>query len=390
MMVNDVHDKVKAILAESQLSAILAFGPDNVQYLAGAPLPFLPAFPDRAVVVLWAKGEEPVAICPDLWETTLINLSRVKRTWGYDENPGKPSIVARAVAKLTEALIPKGSVIGVDLDRISVALYTELKQALKEYTLVSCDSGLKELRTVKTKEELEILEEIAYRVDHAIFGVAHHVLVTSSRSEMSLGEELRVHSMERELDVVGHHAISQGASGDNASLFWPGAPEYGIGFDKKLNEGEFVRMELRGTINGYWSDGTRLLTMGEATPEQKTTYDGLNALREAAIKAMKPGAKSSDVYKAVKSESERLSLELFQGLAVGHGIGVTCYEPPYISGSDQTTLRIGMVVVLDPVIRGPDGELLWLKETVIVTDSGCRHVGWYVDWRQPYVANYTL
>jgi Xaa-Pro aminopeptidase len=389
-MVNDVHDKVKAILAESQLSAILVFGADNVQYLAGAPLPFLPLFPDRPVAVLWGKGEEPVAVCPDLWETAVISLSRVKRTWGYDEKPGDPTTAARAVTKLVEALIPKGGFIGVDLDRISVRFCEALKTALKEYTLVSCDAGLRELRAVKTMEELELLEEVAYRVDQAIFGVAHHVLVTSSRSEMSLGEELRVHAFERELDVVGGHSISQGASGENAEEFWPGAPEYGIGFNKKLAEGEFVRMEIRYSLNGYWSDGTRLLTMGEATPEQTKVFDGLTDLREAAMKAAKPGVKASEVYSAVKAEAEKRKLDLYPGLAVGHGVGISSYEPPYISGSDQTVLHLGMVIVLDPVIKGPDGELLWSKETIIITDSGCRHVGWYVDWRKPYVANYTL
>jgi len=389
-MINDVHDKVKAIMAESSLSAILAFGADNVQYLAGAPLPFLSLFPDRHVAVLWGKGEEPVAVCPDLWETTLINLSRVQRTWGYDEQPGDPAVATRAVSKLTEALVPKGGVIGVDLERVSVALYAELKKALGEYTLVPCDSGLRGLRAVKTKEEVELLEEIAYRADQAIFGVAHHVLVTSSRTEMSLSEELRVHALERELDVVGGHAVSQGASGENAVEFWPGAPGYGVGWNKKLCEGDFVRMEIRSTLGGYWGDATRLLTMGEPTEEQLAAYNGLSALRDAALAAVRPGAKASDVYAAVKAEADKRGLALVPGLAVGHGVGVSAYEPPFISGADPTVLQIGNVLVIDPVIRTPAGELLWSKEAVVVTDSGYRRVGQYIDWRRPYVANYTL
>ncbi len=49
-----------------------------------------------------------------------------------------------------------------------------------------------------------------------------------------------------------------------------------------------------------------------------------------------------------------------------------------------------MVLVLDPVVIGPEGELMSSKDTVVVTGEGCRLVGWYKDWREPYTAAYTL
>jgi len=49
-----------------------------------------------------------------------------------------------------------------------------------------------------------------------------------------------------------------------------------------------------------------------------------------------------------------------------------------------------MVLVLDPMIYGPEREILRSKDTVVVTEDGCRVVGWYKNWREPYVANYTL
>jgi hypothetical protein len=49
-----------------------------------------------------------------------------------------------------------------------------------------------------------------------------------------------------------------------------------------------------------------------------------------------------------------------------------------------------MFVVLSPVIRGPEGQIMMSKDTVMVTEDGCKRVGWYMDWREPYVANYTL
>ena len=43
-----------------------------------------------------------------------------------------------------------------------------------------------------------------------------------------------------------------------------------------------------------------------------------------------------------------------------------------------------MVLVLEPTIYGPNREIQYSKDTVIVTDSGCRIVGWWKDWREPY------
>jgi hypothetical protein len=44
-----------------------------------------------------------------------------------------------------------------------------------------------------------------------------------------------------------------------------------------------------------------------------------------------------------------------------------------------------MVLVLEPVVRGPEAALLGAKDTVVVTETGCRLVGWWKDWREPYI-----
>ena len=390
MMIEEVIEKFKAALDNSEYDAILVFGPDNVQYLSGAHLPFTYSYPDRNLALLWPKGGEPVCVCPVEWESSFRNLSWVGKTIGYVEMPTDNSLVVSSIIDLAKSTGVSSRKIGIDLNRVPQSLYKELEAALPKAELVSCDGWLRELRVVKTGKEVELLEDLAYRCDHAIFGVAHHVLVTSTRSEMSLSEEIRVHAMERELDVIGHHSVGSSASGEHARKFWPLAPNYGIGFDKHLKPGEYVRMELRTSLDGYWSEGARMMAMGKPTDEQLDAYRALVKLRKAAMAAIKPGVKCSSVYEAVKEKATEKGVELMPGLGVGHGVGVTSYEPPYLTASEDAELRSGMVVVLSPVIRGPSGEIMMSKDTVIVDDEGCRLVGWYMDWREPYVANYTL
>jgi Xaa-Pro dipeptidase len=381
----ELYDKIVAAVKGSTFDVVLVTGADNFAYMAGAAVPFLALYHDSPVAVVWPKRGDPTIIAPEEGEETIVTLSSVKKTSTYS---GGVDAFVKAVADALKS--KKEARIGVDLLRIPEATLQQLKKLLPGATWASCDGLIRELRAVKTEEELEALEDVAYRVDHGIFGTQHHVLITSTRSEMSLGEEVRVHCLERGLDVIGGQSISQGASGPNASKFWPRAPYYGIGHEKKLKEGEYVRIEARYSIDGYWGTGSRLMTQGYPTAEQREAYNSLVAMREAALKAIKPGAKCSDVYKAMKATAKERGTKLIEGLALGHGIGVADVEAPYLSAKDDTKICPGLALVIRPVVEGSKGELLWSSDTVLVEEDGPRVVGWYKDWRAPYVANYTL
>jgi len=388
-MRDELKTKIAESIKESQYDAVVVFGADNVQYVSGAYLHFPPTFPDRYMAVFWAKGEDPVCIVPPEWESSFLHMAWVSKTRTYTEKPGSPTGVAEAVANLARNTVRKTGKIGVDAERTPLNLYRRLEAALEDFTLVPSDGWLRELRVKKTPKELRLLKTVASMTDHAIAGQAHHVLVKQAATEMSNTENVRVHAIERGLDEVGHHAVAQVTTGPSTGKFWPGAPMYGIGFDRGPQHREFMRLELVATLNGYWSNGARMLTMGEPTEEQKAAYQGLVALREVALQHMKPGARCKDVYTAVKQAADEKGIQLVPNLVIGAGVGVTNYEPPYISGADETELQPGMVIVLNPVVEAPGGELLKGKDTVFITEEGAEVVGWFKDWREPFICNYT-
>ena len=388
-MKEEIVSKVKASLQDSSFDAVLVFGYDNVQYLTGAYLHYPASFPDRYMAVFWANGQDPVCVLPWEWESSYLNLAWVKKTRTYTEKPGSPRGAAEAAATLAKNTVRRTGMIGVDTERVSVSLYEQLEATLENFKLEPCDEWLRELRVVKTSKELELLEEVAARTDHAIAGQAHHVLVKQAATEMSNTENVRIHALERQLDEVGHNAIAQVTTGEHAAKFWPGAPMYGIGFDRVPRHREWMRLELTATVNGYWCSGARMLTMGEPTEEQTADYQTLVALRDAALQNMKPGVRCSDVYEAVRQAAAEKGIQLVGKVAVGAGVGTTNHEPPYISGADHTKLKPGMVLNLNPVVRAPSGELLMGRDTVVITEDGAKVVGWYKDWREPFTANYT-
>jgi Xaa-Pro dipeptidase len=378
---NELVLKIKEAIHDSKFDAILTVGIDNNQYLAGLFLPLLYSYEEKKIAILWPKLGEPILFAPRFMENTIKDNTRVEKIITYSDAPGE--MVTRISNTIKEN--PSIRKLGIDLYRCPASLYTEINKII-DCEKFSCDDLLLKLRAIKTKYEVDLLENIAFKVDHGIFGTAHHVLVRAAKSEMGLSEDIRIHCMERYLEVTGGHSLSQGASGEHAKKFWPMAPFYGVGKEKQLQTSEYVRLEARYSIDGYWSDGTRLLTMGNPTLEQKKTYSILDSLRMKALHCMKPGAKCSEIYEALMKEAHVHNVKLYNGIALGHSIGCLTREPPYITASDNTLLKSGMVFVIDPVIEGPMGELLWLKDTIVITSEGSKMVGWYKDWRVAYIA----
>ena len=177
------------------------------------------------------------------------------------------------------------------------------------------------------------------------------------------------------------------ASGEHAREYWPLSPRFGIGWGKSLAAGEMVRLQMVSALDGYWSDASRMLVMGDPSPQQKAAYEQVVTLRNVALEQIRPEVAAHDVYRAIREAADAHGIDLVDDLGVGHGVGVTAYEPPYLNASDGTILRAGMVLVLDLITRRTNWQLLRSKDTLVVTEDGCRIVGWYKDWREPYRAS---
>jgi len=322
-------------------------------------------------------------------ESTVRHLGRIDRILTYCPTGDDLGGMVEAVVKSVRDSVESGAIISVDTRRVACDFFEALQQALPEVTFLACDDWLRGLRMVKTAPEMELLEDVAYTTDHGINGSLHHVIVAYPRTQMTEAEEIRVHCLERGLVETGYHSVAQVAAGTDAQKLWPLCSmhgfNYGYSSTARREAGQMVRVAMRATRDGYWSDASRIVVMGEPSPQQRETYDNLVTLRNVLLDCIKPGVKASDVFQSAKDVVEKKDIELVSELGLGHGIGVTAHEAPYLTKDDDTELQSGMVLVLDPVIYGSDRELVCSKDTVVITDSGCQIVGWWKDWREPYI-----
>ena len=147
---------------------------------------------------------------------------------------------------------------------------------------------------------------------------------------------------------------------------------------------ELVRMDVSNHNCGYWSNAGRMAVIGEPTNDQAAAYQGNLKLKEAAAETLVPGKKSKAVFNAVVLASRKQRVKFWEDVGVGHGVGVSDREPPYLYSSDDTILKPGMVIALDIYTFGPCKELIHSIDTYEIVEHGSRLLSWYRNWDRLY------
>lgn len=380
----EIHQKIRTAAEQAGFDALLLTDLGNIQYASGFSLPFAAARRRQPAALLLPVGGEAVLFLPAGWSDSIDSSCRVRRLASY----GGGQAAAALTALIGDSLQDLGASadtlkIGIDLESASQSLFSRLEK-MQTVQWNSCDGLMRRLRADKTAEERELLAALAMKADHAVNGCLHHITVDRRMSELTLAEELRVHSLERDVDLQGYNAASQVCSGAETAEFWPNTPKFGYAKTKDLREGDTIRVQLQLTRDGCWGASARMMVNRSHLNEaQERTYSSLNQVHELLLTELTPGKTCREVFEKVLAGAEKKQLPLAEEFGLGRGIGVSPFEAPFISASDETVIEERMVLVLDPVISTEDG-IYRSMNTVIIESDGARVVGWYKDWHEPY------
>ena len=156
------------------------------------------------------------------------------------------------------------------------------------------------------------------------------------------------------------------ASGKRSSM------PHGRATGKKMADGEWVTVDFGVRYMGYFCDITRNFSLGE--PDQRAVHyhDILSDAHEAAVRALRPGAAGTDVYKAAFDVLESAGLGRYFTHGLGHGIGIEIHEPPYLSSKYSYELRLGDVVTVEPGIYIEGWGGLRLEDNYLIIDGGAK------------------
>lgn len=249
--------------------------------------------------------------------------------------------------------------VAVDLQHISAARFQALKDRV---VLVGQLTSLDLLRRVKDDEEIALMAHAAAIADQALQSVVGDGIY--GRTEKQVRNQLDALMREGGADDVGFATIV--ATGPN------GARPHHEPSDTVIELGHGVVIDFGAELNGYRSDMTRTIRVGEWSAEYQHLYETVVEAQAAGVRVVTAGVTGGEVDAAVRTIFAREGLEHEYVHGTGHGIGLYIHEEPILSPRCTEVLQVNEVVTVEPgLYRGGVGGVR-IEDQVVVTGTECR------------------
>ena len=350
-----IIEKQRAIIVRENLDAMVAISPESVAYTAGFYVPSQLNHRQRhAMCVITANGPDTMT-CVDIEASYVRSRSPFADVRQYQEFKEKPMDLLADV--LQEYGLARGRV-AIELDYLPARDFAYLVDRLPGVTWVDAEDLYWELRMIKTPEEIAVLKEmgkIAERTHHIAFGKLHAGM-TEKDLEKIVIDELYSAGADRILKIII-------GSGERSSF--PNCPAT----DRVIRDGDLIRMDILAFKNNYLSDCARTAVVGSPNDEQKAYWQKMVDTRKATLEMVKPGVHTDEIYKVYCLKFEGFGLPLTNFL--GHGLGLTSHEYPYIGIHGGAVLEENMVLCVEPVwVSAEVGVGFQLEDEIVITKDG--------------------
>jgi Xaa-Pro aminopeptidase len=224
-------------------------------------------------------------------------------------------------------------------------------------------SGLVEgLRIVKDEGEVARLAAACAVADAALAAVRPRLAEGLTEEEFALDLEWEM----RRLGAEGPSFETIVASGPNGAL-----PHHRAGA-RRIGEGDLVVIDFGALVDGYHSDMTRTVMVGEPDATQARMYDVVRQAQQAGVDAVRAGAEVTAVDEACRAVIREAGWEDAFIHGTGHGVGLDIHEAPRVSWSADATLADGHVVTVEPGVYLAEHGGVRIEDTVVVTPEGSR------------------
>ncbi|MFJ8464468.1 aminopeptidase P family protein [Streptomyces swartbergensis] len=339
--------------ADAGLAGLLvAPGPDLVWLTGYTP----PAVTERLTLLVLAAGQDPVLVVPALEAPDAQKAAGAPALTLRDWTDGKDPYAA------TAALLDASGRFGISDNAWALHLLA-LQQAVPGSSYTSLTEALPMLRAVKDAAELELMTAAGAAAD-ATFEEIRNVPF-AGRREAEVAADL-----DRLLRRYGHEQVDFTivASGPNGAN-----PHHEAG-DRVIERGDMVVLDFGGLKDGYGSDTSRTVHVGEPTDEERRVHDIVREAQEAGFRAVRPGAACQHVDRAARAVIADAGYGEYFIHRTGHGIGVTTHEPPYMIEGEERPLVPGMCFSVEPGIYLPGRFGVRIEDIVTVTEDGGRRL----------------
>ncbi len=332
-------------LAERKLDALLVSFSPNLRYLSGftGSSGNLLVLPEKTILFTDPRYQIQVA-----QETTC----KVKISKG--------ALVKDVLSAIGRLRLKR---IGFEPARMTCDFYEALKSRLPMRASLQPVAGwVEELRMVKSADEIarirRSVDTNSQAFEQAVAGVS------AGMKEQDLAAELEYRMRRLGAEKPSFETIvAAGLRGALPHAQPTAAP---------LQSGDLVVVDMGAIQDGYCSDMTRMLFLGQPPAKVKRTYRAVLEAQLAGIDAVRPGATTVSVDRATRDVLKGHGLDKAFVHSTGHGLGLEIHEPPRIGKRDKKRLKAGMAITIEPGVYIEDFGGIRIEDTVIVTEKGCQ------------------
>jgi Xaa-Pro aminopeptidase len=324
--------------------ALLVLGLVNIRYLSG--------FTGSEAALLLTAGER-ILICDSRYTLQASGEAACCRVVEHARKLEGISVLARERACRR---------IAFDAEKTSVATLKALSDALPDVEFIPLGDQLDQLRAIKNPDEVKAIEfsaEVASSAFRKLLsairpGVSERALALELEMTMKLGG-----ADEKAFDFIV-------ASGDRGAL------PHGRPTERLLKSGELVTIDFGACCNGYHSDETVTVALGEPDKKLLEIYRIVKEAHDLALAEVKPGIGCSVLDSIARGHIASCGYGDYFGHGLGHGVGLEIHEMPTLSARSLQTIEEGMIITVEPGIYIPGLGGVRIEDMVLVTADGCR------------------
>ena len=264
---------------------------------------------------------------------------------------------------INEIVIKHGiSRLGIEDRVVSNAVYSAMKRNIKGAELVGTAGLVASLRVIKDATEIASLTKAA----ELAVGAFHNVLdkIRPGVAECEIAAELEYYMRKNGANGTSFESVV--ASGMNS------AKPHGTASEKKIEIGDFVVMDFGCVYNGYCSDITRTVAVGNVTKEQQRVYNAVHFTQLKMLNLVAPGKKCSEIDGISRNLLDDFGYKEFFGHSLGHGVGTEVHEAPTLGPKGTDILQPGMIVTVEPGVYFDNFFGVRIEDTVLVTETGAK------------------
>ena len=320
----------------------------------------------------------------------------VKRPQGIS---GENIFYIRKPEQISEILrdlrISEPETLWMESDEMTHSEWVRLEKIFPNSKLINSTAALRQVRSVKTAYELELIREGGRRQSEAfrVFPSLYKPGMTDQEFTIEMEYEIRKRGSLGIFRIFGQSMeafMGTVLAGENAGA--PSAYDFALGGQGlhpsipigqsgiTINNGQTVMVDICGNFNGYNVDQSRVFSVGKTTPEAYYAHQVSIEIHNMLAETAKAGAVCEELYEKALETAKKHKLEdcfmgsLQQASFVGHGIGLVINELPVLCRKNRETLQAGMTIALEPKFVISKTGAAGNENTYIVHENGLEKV----------------